>query len=151
MTEQSAKLVRAVGFWGLVAMCINAVVGSGVFLLPAESYKLLGPFSLWAPLLFAIPVFILVLCFAEAASHFSEPGGAYLYAKTAFGDFVGFETGWMNWLARVTSLASLSNGFVIALAIFSPSLKDGLSRAAIITSSIFFLAAIHFVGVRYGA
>src|SRR5205814_10645132 len=81
----SRQLVRAVGFWGLVAMCINAVVGFGVFLLPTESYKLLGPFSLWAPLLFAVPVFILVLCFAEAASHFSEPGGAYLYARTAFG------------------------------------------------------------------
>ena len=152
MTEQSsAKLIRTVGFWGLVAMCINAVVGSGVFLLPTESYKLLGPFSLWAPLIFAVPVFILVLCFAEAASHFTEPGGAFLYARTAFGDFVGFETGWMNWLARVTSLASLSNGFVIALALLVPSLKEGLARAAIITISILILAAIHFVGVRYGA
>lgn len=151
MSEQTGKLIRTVGFWGLVAMCINAVVGSGVFLLPYESYKLLGPFSLWAPLLFAIPVFILVLNFSEAASHFSEPGGAYLYARTAFGDFLGFETGWMNWLARVTSLASLSNGFVIALALLVPSLKEGLARAAIITISILLLAAIHFVGVRYGA
>jgi amino acid transporter len=145
------KLVRAVGFWGLVFMVINAVVGSGVFLLPTESYKLLGPFSLWAPLLFAVPVFILVLCFAEAASHFSEPGGAYLYARTAFGDFVGFETGWMNWLARVTSLASLSNGFVVSLARLFPSLGTGATRAAIIIGTIAILAAIHVVGVRYGA
>jgi len=151
MSEQSGKLIRTVGFWGLVAMCINAVIGSGVFLLPHESFVLLGPFSLWAPLLFAIPVFILVLCFAEAASHFSEPGGAYLYARTAFGDFIGFETGWMNWLARVTSLASLSNGFVLALALLYPKLGEGAPRAAIIIGSILFLAAIHFVGVRYGA
>ena len=150
-TESSAKLIRAVGFWGLVAMCINAVIGSGVFLLPTESYKLLGPFSLWAPLLFAVPVFILVLCFAEAASHFSEPGGAYLYARTAFGDFVGFETGWMNWLARVTSLASLSNGFVVSLARLFPTLGSGAARTAIIIGSIGILAAIHIVGVRYGA
>src|SRR3954447_8947500 len=134
--NSTEKLVRAVGFWGLVAMCINAVVGSGVFLLPTESYKLLGPFSLWAPLLFAVPVFILVLCFAEAASHFSEPGGAYLYAKTAFGDFVGFETGWMNWIARLTSLASLSNGFVLSLALFFPGLGSGAARASIIVGSI---------------
>src|SRR6059058_199216 len=146
-----AKLVRAVGFTGLVAMCINAVVGSGVFLLPTESYKLLGPFSLWAPLLFAVPVFILVLCFAEAASHFSEPGGAYLYARTAFGDFVGFETGWVNWLARVTSLASLSNGFVVSLARLFPTLGSGSARAAIIIGSIGILTAIHILGVRYGA
>src|SRR5436305_10021439 len=151
MTEETEKLVRAVGFWGLVAMCINAVVGSGVFLLPTESYKLLGPFSLWAPLLFAIPVFILVLCFAEAASHFTEPGGAYLYARTAFGDFVGFETGWMNWIARLTSLASLSNGLVVSLARLVPSLGVGGRRAAIIVGSIAILAAIHVVGVKYGA
>jgi amino acid transporter len=132
-------------------MCINAVVGSGVFLLPHESFVLLGPFSLWAPLLFAVPVFILVLNFAEAASHFEKPGGAYLYAKTAFGDFVGFETGWMNWLARVTSLASLSNGFVLALALLFPALKAGLPRAMVIILTILILAAIHWVGVKYGA
>src|SRR5258708_12031456 len=149
--HEPAKLVRAVGFGGLVAMCINSVVGSGVFLLPSESYNLLGPFSLWAPLLFAIPVFILVLCFAEAASHFSEPGGAYLYARTAFGDFVGFETGWMNWLARVTSLASLSNGFVVSLARFWPNLGSGNGRTSIILVTILILALIHLVGVRYGA
>src|SRR5437868_9307693 len=148
---QSQKLVRAVGLWGLVAMCINAVVGSGVFLLPSESYKLLGAFSLWAPLILALPVFILVLCFAEASSHFSEPGGAYLYARTAFGDFVGFETGWMNWIARLTSLASLSNGFVISLALFFPRLGSGAARAAVILGSLLILGAIHFVGVRYGA
>ncbi|MFP5247211.1 MAG: APC family permease, partial [Thermoanaerobaculia bacterium] len=152
MTETNApKLIRTVGFWGLVAMCINAVVGSGVFLLPYESYKLLGPFSLWAPLLFAVPVFILVLCFAEAASHFEQPGGAYLYARSAFGDFIGFETGWMNWIARVTSLASLSNGFVLALALLVPSLKSGAPRAAVIIATILFLAVIHYLGVRYGA
>lgn len=152
MNEKNpVHLVRAVGFWGLVAMCINAVVGSGVFLLPHESYELLGPFSLWAPLIFAVPVFILVLCFAEAASHFSEPGGAYLYARTAFGDFVGFETGWMNWIARLTSLASLSNGFVLALALLHPPLGQGVWRWTIITSTILILAAIHLVGVRYGA
>jgi len=149
--NSTEKLVRAVGFWGLVAMCINAVVGSGVFLLPTESYKLLGPFSLWAPLIFALPVFILVLCFAEAASHFSEPGGAYLYAKTAFGDFVGFETGWMNWLARVTSLAALSNGFVVSLARIFPSLGTAAARIAVILVSIAILTAIHYVGVKYGA
>ncbi|HEX7708416.1 MAG TPA: APC family permease [Thermoanaerobaculia bacterium] len=150
-TRDSGQLIRTVGFWGLVAMCINAVIGSGVFLLPYESYKLLGPFSLWAPLLFAIPVFILVLCFAEAASHFDQPGGAYLYARTAFGDFIGFQTGWMNWIARVTSLASLSNGFVLALALLIPSLKSGAPRAAVIIAMIVILAAIHVAGIRYGA
>lgn len=145
------ELIRAVGFWGLVAMCLNAVIGSGVFLLPHQMFVRLEGFSLWAPLIFAVPVFILALCFAEAASHFTEPGGAYLYARAAFGDFVGFETGWMNWIARVTSLASLSNGFVVALALLFPLLGEGAPRAVVIVSTVLILAIIHLLGVRYGA
>ncbi len=147
----NVALIRAVGFWGLIAMCINAVVGSGVFLLPRETYELLGPFSLWAPVLFAIPVFILVLCVAAAASHFQEPGGAYLYARTAFGNFVGFETGWMNWIARVTSLASLANGFILALARLWPAAAEPGLRVALIVATIGGLGTIHALGVRYGA
>lgn len=149
--SQPVRLVRAVGFRGLVLMCINAVVGSGVFLLPSEGYKLLGPFSLWAPLIFALPVFILVLCFAEAASHFSEAGGAYLYTKTAFGDFLGFETGWMNTLARVASLAALSNGFVLSLARLVPAASEPANRALIISGSIVAFAIVHALGIRFGA
>ena len=148
---EQPQLVRAIGFWGLVAMCINAVVGSGVFLLPADSYELLGPFALWAPLLFAVPVFVLVLCFAEAASAFTQPGGAYLYAGTAFGDLVGFGTGWMNWIARITSLAALANGFVVSLARLWPTAGETWPRAALIVGSLLLLAGIHSLGVRYGA
>jgi amino acid transporter len=145
------KLIRAVGLFGLVLFCINAVVGSGVYLLPSESYKFLGPFSLWAPLLFAIPVFILVLNFAEAASHFTKPGGAYQYARTAFGDFIGFETGWMNTIARVTSLASLANGFVLMLRRIVPEAGEPTNRAILIVASLVLSGVIHALGIKFGA
>jgi APA family basic amino acid/polyamine antiporter len=51
----------------------------------------------------------------------------------------------------VTSLASLSNGFVVSLARFFPSLGGGGGRVAVIAGSLLILAAIHFVGVKYGA
>ncbi len=154
ITEHAAgseRLIREVGFWGLVAFCINAVVGSGIYLIPSETYELLGPFSLWAPVLLALPVFILVLNFAEAASHFTQAGGIYLYVKTAFGDFVGFETGWMNALARLTSLAALANGLVLAFAVLVPAAGEGLVRAALLTGSLLTFGAIHAVGIRVGA
>lgn len=149
--KEQVGLIRAVGVWGLVAFCINAVVGSGVYLLPGETFRLLGPFSLWAPLLFAIPVFILALCFAEAASHFDEPGGAYLYTREAFGDFIGFETGWMNTIARITSLASLANGFVLSLARLFPSTGEGVPRTLLIAFSLILFGVLHAIGIRLGA
>jgi amino acid transporter len=50
-----------------------------------------------------IVVALLVLCYAQAASYFDEPGGSYLYAREAFGRFAGFEIGWMIWLTRISS------------------------------------------------
>ncbi|HUF78443.1 MAG TPA: amino acid permease, partial [Thermoanaerobaculia bacterium] len=78
-------LKRAVSRWQVVGMSLNDVIGSGVYLLPAAAAALLGPASLWAVGLAGLAVLLLVLCFAEAASRFEEPGSAYLYARTAFG------------------------------------------------------------------
>src|SRR5690606_8127716 len=108
--QDPPKLIRAVSRWQVVGLSINDVIGSGVYLLPAAAALLLGPASIWAVLLAGAAVALLVICFAEASSFFDEPGGAYLYTREAFGDFVGFEVGWMTWLARVTSVASLSAG-----------------------------------------
>ena len=144
-------LVRAVSRWQLVGLSINDVVGSGVYLLPAAAAALLGPTSVWAVVLAGAAVAVLVLCFAEAASHFDEPGGAYLYTREAFGRFIGFEVGWMTWLARVASVASLTNGLALAIAFLWPAASSGLPRVAILVVTIAALTWINVVGVSSGA
>lgn len=150
-SKSSPKLIRAVTRWQIVGLSLNDVIGSGVYLLPAAAALLLGPVSIWAVLLAGCAVAILVLCFAEAASYFDEPGGAYLYTREAFGEFIGFEVGWMTWLARVTSVASLSVGFALALGYLWPGATEGWGRALVITISIAFLAWINVIGVKQGA
>ena len=149
--ESPPKLIRAVTRWQVVGLSINDVIGSGVYLLPAAAALLLGPMSIWAVLLAGFAVAILILCFAEAASYFDEPGGAYLYTKEAFGDFIGFEVGWMTWLARVTSVASLSVGFALAMGYLWPGATEGWGRAAVITSSLAILTWVNVIGVKEGA
>ena len=144
-------LVRAVSRWQLGGLSINDVVGSGVYLLPAAAAALLGPTSVWAVILAGAAVGLLVLCFAEASTHFDEPGGGYLYTREAFGRFVGFEVGWMTWLARVASVASLSNGLALAIAYLWEPAASGLPRVAIIAAAIGSLAWVNVVGVRSGA
>jgi amino acid transporter len=70
-------------------------------------------------------VLLLALCFAEAGSHFDEPGAAYIYTREAFGEFAGFQVGWMTWLARLASAAALWNGFVQALTFVLPEAAEG--------------------------
>jgi amino acid transporter len=144
-------LKRAVTRWEIVGLSLNDVIGSGVYLLPAAAAALLGPASLWAVLLAGFAVLLLVLCFAEAGSHFDEPGSGYVYTREAFGEFVGFEVGWMTWLARVASVASLSNGFALALTFLWPGAAEGGARVAIITLPLVFFVWINVVGVKHGA
>ncbi|HEU5208629.1 MAG TPA: amino acid permease [Longimicrobiales bacterium] len=144
-------LVRAVTRRQLVGLSINDVIGSGVYLLPAAAAALLGMSSILGVLLAGFAVALLVLCFAEASSYFDQPGGAYLYTREAFGPFVGFEVGWMTWLARVASVASLSNGFALAVAFVWAPAASGSPRVAIIAALIGVLTWINIVGVRQGA
>ena len=144
-------LRRAVGRWQLYGLSINDVIGSGIYLLPAAAAALLGPASLWAVLLAGLAVSLLVLCYAQAASYFDQPGGGYLYAREAFGPLVGFEVGWMLLLTRIASAAALSNGLAEAVTHFWPGAASGAVRIAIVIGSLAFLVAINIVGVRAAA
>ncbi len=138
-------LRRVATRWEIVALSLNDVIGSGVYLLPAAAAAILGAASLWAVIAAGLAVLLIVLCFAEAGSYFDRPGGAYLYARTAFGELVGFEVGWMTWLARVASVASLSAGFAQAL-----GLRTGSGRMAAIALPIYLLTVINVLGVKSG-
>ena len=146
-----AGLLRAVGRWQVLGLSINSVVGSGVYLLPATAFALLGPFSVWGVLAAGMVVSLLVLCYARAASHFEQQGGSALYAQEAFGPFVGFQVGWTTWLTRVATAASLSNGLADAVARFWPPAGTGLGRTSIIAGSLLLLGAINIAGVRQAA
>lgn len=137
--------------WEIAGLSVNDVVGSGVYLLPAAGAALLGAASVWAVVLAGLAVGLLVLCFAEASSYFDEPGGGYLYTREAFGRFIGFEVGWMTWLARIASVASLSNGLVLATGYVWPAVTSGTPRAFLMTGTLAVLAWINVIGVKAGA
>src|SRR5436853_3875939 len=104
-------LVRAVGLFTLTAIAVNGMVGSGIFVLPAQVAGILGPAALSAYALAGLAVALVVLCFAEVASLFDRSGGPYVYAREAFGGFIGFQIGWMLLAARATSIGAISNAF----------------------------------------
>ena len=145
------RLERAVSRWQVIGISINAVVGSGVYLVPAAAAAFMGSASLWAVPLAGFAVLLLTLCFAEAGSRFDEPGGGYVYTRAAFGEFVGFQVGWMTWLARVAGGAALWNGLAQALTFVSPGAGEGFTRVAVITIPLVLLTAINVIGVRHAA
>ena len=151
MTVPPPRFVRAVGLAGLIAIAVNGVVGSGIFVLPASAAAIAGAASPAAYLLAALVMALVVLCFAEAGSLFEETGGPYLYAREAFGEFAGFLVGWMFFLSRLAASAAIANAFAAYLAYFWPAAAEGAGRAAVLAAMIGGLAAVNWLGVRWGS
>src|SRR6202522_2966258 len=149
--DPTPDLVRAIGRWSLVARSVNSIIGSGVFGLPSTVAALIGNYSPYAVLAAGAGMSVIIACYAEVASRFQEAGGPYLYARAAFGRFMGIQTAWMLWLGQVAAPAANANLFVIYLGEFFPHAKDSLPRAIILTALIGLLAYINIRGVRAGA
>jgi amino acid transporter len=145
---QTTGLRRELGRWDLTAIGVNQVIGSAIFLLPANVAKEVGA---WGPLAFlgiGLASLLIALCFAEVGSRFERTGGPYLPARAAFGRFIGFEVGWMMWFTRVASQASVSNGLALALAFYWPTLAEGVPRMTLITAVTLALMWINLRGIK---
>ena len=145
------RLVRAIGLFSLTAMAVNGMVGAGIFVLPAQVANILGPAALSAYVVAGFAVGLIVLCFAEVGTLFERSGGPYLYARAAFGKWIGFEIGWMLLLSRLTAVGAISNAFASYLGFFWPPAAAGAGRIIVITVSVGLLGAVNYFGVRYGA
>lgn len=142
------QLRRELGRWDLTAIGINQVIGSAIFLLPANVAKEVGA---WGPAAFlgvGLASLLIALCFAEVGSRFERTGGPYLPARAAYGRFIGFEVGWMMWFTRVASQASVGNGLALALAFYWPAVSAGMPRMALITAVTLTLMWINIRGIR---
>lgn len=144
-------LVRGIRRWDFLALAINSSIGAGIFGLPSKVYALTGTYSLFAFLVCAILIILIIICFAEVASRFKDTGGPYLYAREAFGSVVGFEVGWLLWLTRLAGFAAICNLLVSYLGYFWPAASSGWWRAFVITGVVISLTIINIIGIREAA
>lgn len=145
---QQGSLVRAIGRWGLTAIVINSVIGSGIFGLPSAVAGQVGVLSPIAVLLSGLIIFIVVLCFAEVGSYFEDAGGPYLYTREAFGPAIGFQVGWLHIWTRLLSGAAALNILIAYLGLLIPLVNTPVGRTVTMTAAMLAVTAINIAGVR---
>lgn len=136
------------GLWSIVLLGINSIIGTGIFLLPNRAYALMGPSSLLILLFDAFLAGCLALCFAEVAGFFSRNGGPYLYAKAAFGDFVGYEVGVLKLVVTIIAWAAMAVGFTTALGAAFPFFAGDTMKNLIAAVLIGGLTIMNIAGVK---
>jgi basic amino acid/polyamine antiporter, APA family len=150
VTQDSPGLVRVIGRWSLTALMVNSIVGGGIFGLPSLLAAKVGALSPLYCLIAGAGILIIAACIAEVSSRYDETGGLYLYARDAFGGFVGLLVAWLTWLTRIAAPAAVANLFCVYLAQFFPVLSSRRAELLVLAALISQLALFNYIGVKTG-
>jgi basic amino acid/polyamine antiporter, APA family len=127
--EKRLELVRGLGPWASAAIVVGTMVGTGIFLKPAEMARegrfVSVVFAAW--IVGALLSIFGALAYAELGAAIPEAGGEYAYLRRGFGPVWGFTFGWMHSIVgRPASTASIAAGLVRFLGFFLPALASPL-------------------------
>ena len=92
-------LERDLGLPAVLAISIGAMVGSGIFILPALAVEIAGPAVILAYLVAGVLVVPAALAKAEMATAMPEAGGTYLFIERGMGPLLGTVAGIGTWFA----------------------------------------------------
>jgi amino acid permease len=109
-TEDSSRLERTIGFWGLTFVSLGSTIGSGWLLSAVGAATVAGPASLISWVVAAIIIGTLAFIHAELATAYPVAGGTARYPYFAFGALGGFTAGWTGLQATVAADSSLVQG-----------------------------------------
>jgi APA family basic amino acid/polyamine antiporter len=104
-----AKLRRDIGVLAAGFLVLNGVIGAGIFGLPGRLVEQAGMWGPWLIVIFGAFIITVAWTFASIASYFDTTGGPVAYANRAFGPLVGFQTGWLLYIGRVSAIAANIN------------------------------------------
>jgi basic amino acid/polyamine antiporter, APA family len=123
-TPEKPQLLRALGLKEGLAIHISAIIGSGIFIVPAAIAGHLHSMGVILVVWIAGGLLSLfgALTVAELSSFHSEAGGPYLYLKDSFGRVWGYMFSWNHFFINTAgSLAAIAVAFATYLGYFIPS------------------------------
>jgi APA family basic amino acid/polyamine antiporter len=134
--EEGESLRKSIGAFGLTAMGVGAIIGTGIFVVIGEGAGMAGPGLVLAFVLAAVTCLFSALSYAELASSVPVSGSAYTFSYATMGELVAFIIGWDLILEYGVSVAAVAvgwggnvNEFLIAAFGKGAALPDAISKS----------------------
>lgn len=140
------KLPRNLGLWGIWMLVVNGLIGAGIFGLPGGAATLAGEYSVLVYAFCALLILPIILCFAELGSYFRGTGGPIRYGTLAFGPFVGFQGGWLYYVARLISFSANTVLLTDSISYFISGASTGTGRIISLAVICVGLSVINVLG-----
>jgi basic amino acid/polyamine antiporter, APA family len=102
---------RVLGFWSLLTLGINGIVGVGIFLSPGPLARAVpGPASALAFVITGLLLLPVAWTYGRLGSAYPEDGGPYVWARVALGERFAFGVGFVAFASAVLSTAAVVSG-----------------------------------------
>jgi len=126
---------------------MGAMIGSGIFVLPALGYKKAGPAVIVAYILAGLVVLPPVLSKSEMATAMPESGGTYLYIDRALGPMFGTVAGIGAWFSLVFKSAFALAGLGSYLLLLAPGVGTGALKYVALALAVL-IVILNIVGTE---
>lgn len=146
-TSTAARRDDRMGLTQSTALVVGSIVGVGIFSLP-YSLAGYGPISLVAMLVASVGALALALLFSVLSRRIPAEGGPYAYARSAFGNRIGFANAWSYWITAWAGNAAIAVGWVYYVETFVNKGGSTTGSILIALAGLWIPAAVNLSGLR---
>ncbi|CAN5206479.1 amino acid permease [soil metagenome] len=126
--EEKQQLARGLGQLDATMIVVGSMIGSGIFIVSAESSRLVGAPG-WLLVAWALAGVLTItgaLCCAELAAMMPKAGGQYVFLREAYGGAFGFLFGWaMLLIIQTGTIAAVAVAFARFTGVLVPGIATG--------------------------
>ncbi|HJR08922.1 MAG TPA: amino acid permease [Pyrinomonadaceae bacterium] len=124
--HHAPKLERGLGLLDATMIVVGSMIGSGIFLVSAESSRLVGAPG-WLMAAWALAGVLTVtgaLCCAELAAMMPRAGGQYVFLREAYSPAIGFLFGWsLLFVIQTGTIAAVAIAFANFIGVVAPQVS----------------------------
>jgi len=142
--SQELTFKRNIGLFMAVMIGIGAMMGPGVFALPGELAKMVGPLGILVYLVMGCVTVFTALNYGELGAAIPLAGGGYSFTSRTLPPPIAFFTGWFFWIGNTLACAMYAVIFALAVrAYFWP----GASIAGVAVATTLVFGLVNFRGM----
>ncbi len=124
--EASTGFVRELGLLDSTMIVAGSMIGSGIFIVPADISRLVGSGG-WLLMVWVVTGLLTIaaaLSYGELAAMMPKAGGQYVYLREAYSPLWGFLYGWTLFMVIQTgTIAAVAVGFARFLGVLIPAIS----------------------------
>jgi APA family basic amino acid/polyamine antiporter len=149
MSQQNNQLLKLLGIGFGIAITVGGTIGTGILRKPGLIASMIGNPTVILLLWLAVGIYALlgVMCVIELSISMPQAGAWYVYAKRAFGNYVGFVTGITSWLGTVAALGFGAYTFSEYVALLIPDTEGIIQLIAI--GLLALITSLHLLGTKF--